>query len=116
MDKIYTDQWHALGIVSADNIAEDATELMRGDDPHPEHYRWRRFVKFIHSCPAIDARLAVSLYELCERDLDSAMGESMITVILRRDDCPRELFERALRSPSKHLKRVAVSRLGPQNG
>jgi len=113
---IYIDDWRTLGIVSPDEIKEDAVELSLGDDPHPEHYRWRRFVKFIRSRTAIDVPLAHSLYALGERDPDRALGESMISVIIRREDCPRELHVKALRSSSEHLKRVAAARLGAKTG
>ena len=109
--QIYSAEWHTLGIVSAEMMAEDAIELARGDDPHPEHYRWRRFVKFIHGLSALDPNLARSLYELGERDPDHALGESMISVIIRHDSCPSELLEKAMRSASAHLKRVAAARL-----
>lgn len=113
---IYTDEWLAAGIVTAEEVTADGAELARGEDPHPEHYRWRRFVKYVHAHPTMDAAIARSLYALGECDPDPALGESIISVVIRRDDCPPELYERALQSRSKHLKRVAAARVNRIKG
>ena len=114
--QIYSDDWTSLGIVSAAEVTEDTVQLSRGEDPHPEHYRWRRFVRFIHDRPTIDATLAASLYALGERDPDRSLGESIISVIIRREDCPRQLHEKAMLSSAKHGKRVAAARLDGKTG
>jgi hypothetical protein len=115
-NQIYPDVWRMIGIVSDAEIAEDTVELSRGEDPHPEHYRWMRFVKFVHNRPVIDSGLAKLLYSLGECDPEHALGESIISVIIRRDDCPRELQEKALRSSSEHLKRIALARINEKRG
>jgi hypothetical protein len=114
--QIYSDDRTALGIVSSAEVAEDALELARGEDPNPEHYRWRRFVKFVHDRPTIDAALATSLYELGERDPDRSVGESIMSTVIRREDCPRQLHEKAMLSSSKHLNRGAAARLNAEKG
>ncbi len=113
---LYTDEWSTLGLVSSAEIAEDVAELARGEDPSPEHYRWRRFVKFLKARAVIDAAMATSLYELGERDPDRPMGEAMMSTVLRRDDCPRELLEKAARSSSAFFKRLAAARLDGKRG
>ncbi len=113
---IYTDAWLAAGVVSAEQMSADAAELARGEDPHPEHYRWRRFVKYVHARTSMDAAVARSLYALGEIDPDPALGESIISVIIRREDCPRDLHERALLTTSQHLRRVAQAMLNRSNG
>jgi hypothetical protein len=114
--QIYSDEWRALGVVTTAEMAEDAAQLSIGEDPHPEHYRWRRFLKFVHAHPAIDPMLASSLYALGESDADSALGESMMALVLRRSDCPLEIHEKAMTSMSDHLRRIASARLNEKRG
>lgn len=108
---IYTNDWERLGIVSLPDIERDQCELDRGEDPCPEHYRWRSFVKFIHAQEVQGPSLLRSLYELGKADSNPALGESIMAVILRRDDSPRDLYNDALNSSSEHLRRIALSRI-----
>jgi hypothetical protein len=109
----YTPQWIALGIISAAGIANDECELLRGDNPHPEHYRWRAFSRFLAAQPSLSAALARDLYALGETDADRSMEASMQGAILRHADCPADLLRSALTAKEEHLRRIAARRLGP---
>ena len=112
---IYTPRGVKLGIVTAADIEQDELALRDGEDPYPEHYRWRRFVSYLKSRDSIDPEQARSLYELGENDSDHSQGGSIMAAILRRDDCPGDLYEKALHAGRDHLVRIAKTKLGVQN-
>jgi len=82
-----------------------------GDDPRPEHYRWRAFSRFLAARDSLSPHLAEQLYALGSADPDSSMGGSMMAAILRRKDCPAELLHAALASNRPYLQRIAAKRL-----
>lgn len=108
----YSPEWEALLIITREQMDRDQDECAQGADPHPEHYRWRAFKQFVHSQPTISPAVARRLYSLGEADTDAGLGESMRSLVLRRDDCPTDLFEAGLKSSSKHLRNVAEARIG----
>lgn len=107
----YTSKWIDLGIVTRESIAEDSSEIAKGTDPHPEHYRWRAFKAFMDGLASMDGSLAEGLFQLGERDPDYSMGGSMMVAILYRSDCPSALLIRALQSDRRHIFRIARKRL-----
>lgn len=107
----YTPQWIALGIVTAANIDRDQQECATGDDPSPEHYRWRAFSRFLAAQQTLLPTLAHQLYALGAADADSAMGGSIMAAVLRHPDCPPALLQSALASEHAHLQRIAARRL-----
>jgi hypothetical protein len=109
----YTPRWIALGIVTDADIRRDAHSAATGDDPNPEHYRWRAFSRFLDAQQTLAPSLARELYALGKADADFTMGGSMMGAILRRADCPSDLLHSALESEQAHLRRIAVRRLNP---
>lgn len=107
----YTGAWLVLGVVSASDIARDEQECSVGDDPYPEHYRWRAFSRFLAVQESLSPHLAQQLYALGSADPDSSMGGAMMAAILRREDCPVELLHTALASNRPYLQRIAAKRL-----
>lgn len=108
----YSAEWEVLQIVTREQMDRDHDECARGVDPHPEHYRWHAFSHFVQSQLTMSPTLARRLYALGEADADIGLGESMMSIVLRRDDCPSDLFEVGVRSSSKHLRTVAAARIG----
>jgi hypothetical protein len=107
----FSEQWFALGLITKPQHQELLVEFQKGDDPHPEHYRWRVFCNFLGRHDPLSDQLMWQLYRLGEMDADHAMGGSMIAAILRRADCPADLVREAARnSDRKHLKKIARDR------
>jgi hypothetical protein len=107
----FTQQWIDLGIVTPESIAWDATQIDEGDDPNPEHYRWRAFETFMKDHARLDPGLASELFQLGESDPDFSMGGSMMALIVRHPDCPDFLLSLAIKSDCDHLRRIAAIRL-----
>ena len=107
----YTPDWIVLGIVTAADIHRDQQECATGDDPHPEHYRWRAFSRFVAAQQSLSSLLAHQLYALGATDADHAMGGSITADVLRHRDCPLDLLHSALASNHAHLQRIAAHRL-----
>jgi hypothetical protein len=107
----YTQDWIALGIVTAADIHRDQQECETGDDPHPEHYRWRAFTRFFAAQQSLSSSLAHQLYALGATDADHSMGGSIMAEVLRDQDCPLDLLHSALASNHAHLMRIAAQRL-----
>jgi hypothetical protein len=107
----YTPDWIALGIVTAADINRDEEESASGEDPHPEHYRWRAFSRFLAAKKSLPSPLAHQLFALGAADADRAMGGSIMADVLRHQDCPLDLLDSALTSDRAHLKRIVAQRL-----
>lgn len=107
----YFDEWIRHGIVTRVDIRRDGRELAKGEDPYPEHYRWRAFSRFLAAQQTLSPLLARQLYALGSADVDLAMGGSMMAEVLRHRDCPLDLLNFALTSERPHLQRIAEQRL-----
>lgn len=107
----YTPDWIALGIVTIADIHRDQVESASGDDPHPEHYRYRAFSRFLAARQSLPSALAHQLFALGATDADRAMGGSIMADVLRHRDCPLDLLHSALTSDRAHLQRIAAQRL-----
>lgn len=107
----FTQQWIDLGIVTPESIAWDTTQINEGEDPHPEHYRWRAFERFMKDQARLDPDLAINLFRLGESDPDVSMGGSMMAQIVRHPECPDVLLRLAAESHHDHLRKIAVNRL-----
>ncbi len=105
-----TEDWFALGVVTPERLAVMRAEWERGEDPNPEHYRWRAFCDFVASRRPLAPDLAVALYALGERDPDQAMGGSMMDTIVRLPECPEAVLDAALASGRRHLMRLVERR------
>ncbi len=109
----YTQQWINLGIVTPESIAWDTAQIHEGEDPHPEHYRWRAFERFMKDQARLDPDLASGLFGLGESDPDLSMGGSMMAQIVRHPECPDLLLRLAAESEHDHLRKIALIRLAP---
>jgi hypothetical protein len=116
LDLGYTTEWLTLGIITESGIQEDVKEMAKGEDPPPEHYRWRAFTRFLNAQQPLSPLLARQLYDLGEADVDATMGESMMAEVLRHRDCPAALLQGALQSRHAHLRRIATHRLSEGAG
>jgi hypothetical protein len=104
----FTQQWIDLGIVTPESIAWDRAQMSEGDDPHPEHYRWRAFERFMKDQAPLKPELAFDLFRLGESDPDLSMGGSMLANIVRHPECPEKLLRIASKSDRDHLRRIAT--------
>jgi len=99
----FTEDWRSLAIVTPERIEEFAIEFQSGDDPNPEHYRWRAFQQFLRSNRPLTHGQAEALYRLGDRDPEVGMGGAMMATILQLPECPPGLYEAALSSGRGHL-------------
>ena len=107
----FSDDWFTLGVVTPERLAALRAEWARGEDRHPEHYRWRAFIAFLADHRPLTPDLAAALYELGARDPDShAMGSSMIDRIVRLPECPEKVLDAAVASGRRHLVRLVERR------
>ena len=111
----YTPDWIALGIVSAADIRRDERDAATSDDPHPEHYRWRAFSRFLSEQRTLSPLLAQQFYALGAADADPSTGSSMMAAVLRHPDCPAAVLQSGLASDQPHLQRIATQRLNPND-
>jgi hypothetical protein len=111
----YTREWVVLGIVTEEDIRRDEAELAKGEDPHPEHYRWRAFRRFIDAQRPLSAETARRLYKLGETGADRAMGANMMTDVLRHRECPVALFHEALNAPPGTVQKLGEDLLAGIN-
>ena len=110
----FSDQWFALGIVTAAQVEEFMRIYERGDDRRPEHYRWRAFIQFLADHRPLSPVLAKALYELGDQDPDTEMGGAIMGRIVRLPECPADVLAAAAASDRKHLRVLAARvRNGP---
>ena len=104
----FSEPWFALGIVTPARMATLMLEWERGEDPHPEHYRWRAFQEFLSERRPLPPDTALALYALGQSDPDRAMGESIMHEIVRLPECPDSVVAAAANSGVRHLVRAAA--------
>lgn len=102
--------WSRIGIITPEKIAGFACELENGDNPHPEHYRWRAFSEFLATYSELPSSIARELYTLGDTDPDHALGGSIMAAIVRRPECPSDVLAAALQSSRKHLHKLVQNR------
>ncbi len=107
----FSERWFALGVVDAEALRRLREEWDRGEDHHPEHYRYGAFKSFLARNRPLGAELAQGLFELGLDDPDEAMGGAMAADVLRLPECPAALLAAARTSPRQHLVRIAEERL-----
>jgi len=111
-----TGTWMELGVISPEQLRELKAAYVTGNDPHPEHYRWRAFKLFLRNHAVLDEATARSLYEVGRNDPDHSMGGSMMADILRRADCPLSLIESTAQSDIPFLRKIALEQLQKRAG
>ncbi|HKQ05774.1 MAG TPA: hypothetical protein VJ464_11625 [Blastocatellia bacterium] len=107
----FSKKWSELGIITPDVLKELEREYAKGEDPYPEHYRWRAFQSFMQRNANFDDNIAKALYKLGEDDLDSSLGGAIMVAILKRKDCPLDLLEEAAHSTKRFLAKTALQQL-----
>lgn len=106
----FTGDWFSLGLIGPEYHTQLLVEFATGEDPNPEHYRWKAFTRFLSAQTHLDPTLARRLYALGLGDADTAMGEAMCVAILRRSDCPADLSAEALASSRKGIAKAALQK------
>src|SRR5215510_2473347 len=107
----FTQEWIDLGIITPAMLTELESEWRSSDDRNPEHYRWRAFLNFVRSNPSPGDDVLRRLYRLGATDADSATGGSIMADILRRNDCPEDLWRQAIESGRSFLRKIAEQKL-----
>jgi len=100
--------WFVLGVLTEEQAIQLAAACLQSDDQHPEHYRWWAFTDFLREHRPLPTALASALYSLGEHDPDVQMGGSMMTTIVKLDECPAEVLAAAVASGRPHLVALAV--------
>jgi hypothetical protein len=100
----FTPEWYDLGIVDDALLVRLLAEWDKGEDPNPEHYRFRALGEFFAQHNPLAPELAVALWELAEADPDLCWF--IRTEIVQRPECPKPLEEAALASGRKHLAQI----------
>ena len=103
----FTPKWVELDILTPETEEELLSEYRKGEDPYPEHYRWRAFHKFIQTNENLSPDTLRAIYNLGLEDSDKGMGESMMFSIIERSDCPKDLLEEASKSERKSVSKLA---------
>jgi hypothetical protein len=101
-----SDGWLELGVLTEEQLASLAQEFAVGDDPNPEHYRYRVFREYLESRRPLPADTAEALYELGAADPDRAMGQAMMHDVVNLPECPETVREKAAASGERHLARL----------
>jgi hypothetical protein len=91
----FTRRWFDLGIVDDAGVALAVREFRESDDQGDEHYRYGAFVHFLRRHPTLTPRQCRELFDLGAGDPDRPMGTSIMLDILRRPECPDDLYELA---------------------
>ncbi len=110
----FTERWFELGLATSEAIRILNAQRDK-DDNNPEHLRYALFQRFLAASRPLSATLCWQLYELGNADLDVSMGGTMMTIVTRLAECPRELLTVALASDRKHISRIACRRLENQS-
>ena len=66
----YTRDWLACGVIDAAELQRQHAAMVRGDDPHPEHWRLRAFHAFVDGATGFSAELLLRLIRLEDRGPD----------------------------------------------
>ena len=107
----FSEEWFALGIITPLQLAQFAREYDTGEDPYPEHYRWRAFQEFLNRAERLDGDTARALYRLGLKDPDEALGGSMMAAVLRLKECPIGLLQEAAESDEGFLRKIAHEKM-----
>lgn len=112
----FNSKWVEIGILTPEVTAELLSEYNKGEDPYPEHYRWRAFQKFVQTNEELPPDVLRSLYILGLNDPDKGMGESIMFAIIEKTDCPRDLLIEASNSDRKSISKLATKLLNKTIG
>ena len=95
----FTRRWFDLGIVDDAWVAVAVREYRESDDQGDEHYRYGSFVHYLGRHPVLTPEQCRDLFELGAEDPDQCMGTSVMLDVLRRTECPDELYDIAASHP-----------------
>lgn len=108
----FNQNWLELEIIDSDKLNRLKFIWEQGEDKNPEHYRWRAFCEFLQTKEHLDEKVLRALYRLGEIDKDKyGVGVSIRIEILQRENCPKDLFARALEAEEKNLRNFAIRQL-----
>jgi hypothetical protein len=88
----FTERWFSLGLVPKNLLDRMRAEWNLGEDPNPEHYRYKAFKEFLVAHRPLSPELAAALFELGAADPDRAMGGAMMADIVRLPECPEKVL------------------------
>ena len=73
----YDPLWLDLGILSPDALLAQFAEFQTGDDPNPEHYRYRTITAFLAAQPSLTDTLLDGISHLLRIDPDQLMAPAV---------------------------------------
>jgi hypothetical protein len=106
----FTSKWFDVGVVNVSVLAQCRDEWEKGDDDHPEHYRYGVFKDFLVAHRPLSPDLAAALFQLATTDPDQSVGGAMMADIVRLPECPANVLSAALASGRKHLVKIVERR------
>ncbi len=110
-----TQEWIDLGIITRENLDELENEWRSSEDRNTEHYRWKAFLNYVQSNPSLADDVLRRLYRLGTNDPDPVMGVSIMAHILRRNDCPEDLWRQGTESEENFLRKIAEQKLAARS-
>ena len=106
----YTEDWFLLGVIDDLLLEQQRIEWETGLDTNPEHYRYSSFRRFLAGRRPLTADLAAALFFLGSKDLDLAMGGTIMADIVRLPECPQSVLDAAIDTGRKHLAKIVERR------
>lgn len=107
----FTDQWIGLGLLTDDVVGALEVECGMVDDPNPNHYRWKVYMRHLHGLSQIGEQHARDLYEVAQSEPETPLAAAMIGALVRHPQCPRTVLELVSSLPTRHLAEAARQRL-----
>ena len=95
----FTSRWYALGIIDDATLDLTIRNFRTSDDDGDEHWRYGAFTYFLSQHPTLTPQQCRDLFELGAEDPDRCMGTSIMLDVLRRIECPDELYDLAASHP-----------------
>ena len=98
----YTRDWLACGVIDEPQVQHQHAAMVRGDDPHPEHWRHRTFQAFLDGVAGLSDDLLRRLVRLEDRGPDriDLRAERLRALVFSRKLTPQQLHELPRLSPA----------------
>lgn len=89
----YTRDWLSCGVIDEPQLRHQHAAMVRGDDPHPEHWRLRAFHAFVAGVAGLSDDLLLRLIRLEDRgpDRTDLRAERLRAIVGSRKLTPQQL-------------------------
>jgi hypothetical protein len=105
-------KWLDLGILTKEKLEEMASLYYYFKEDYTiDFFRRSVLSTFLKKNHHLDPEKLNKIFELVREDTDHKLGKKIMEMILKRNDCPRELLEKMQRSSNMSLREIAYERL-----